>query len=220
MRPHGRLSALQEQILDALFPGTTGFVLTGGAALAGFYLKHRETKDLDLFTVDRDAFHVVVSSLPALASQHGLSVSIQLEAPAFHRALMGRYDDGVVVDLVLDLSPQLGEAPVLIDGIPLDPLQQIFVNKITTLVGRQEERDVVDLLHLERQGLRVEDHLEHARAKDGGCTPATLAWLLDPWADQLPDESMFAGQVPGGELKDYMRALAVRMRRVAFPSTS
>ncbi len=42
------LSALQQELLVAFFDRTDLFFLTGGAALAGFDLKHRDTKDLDL----------------------------------------------------------------------------------------------------------------------------------------------------------------------------
>ncbi len=38
-------------LLQAFFSKENRFFLTGGAALAGFHLGHRETHDLDLFTV-------------------------------------------------------------------------------------------------------------------------------------------------------------------------
>lgn len=41
-----RLTPLQRDLLDAFFAREQGFFLTGGAALAGFYLRHRETTDL------------------------------------------------------------------------------------------------------------------------------------------------------------------------------
>lgn len=45
-----RLSPLQRDLLEAFFRHESRFRLTGGAALAGYYLGHRETADLDLFT--------------------------------------------------------------------------------------------------------------------------------------------------------------------------
>jgi len=39
-------------------------------------------------------------------------------------------------------------------------------------------RDAVDRLALEQLGHRVDDHLEAAKKKDAGVSPATLAWLL------------------------------------------
>lgn len=85
------------------------------------------------------------------------------------------------------------------------------------LVSRQEERDVVDLMFIERQGLRVEDHLEAALAKDGGCTPATIAWLLTSWAPQIPPDARFAAGVTGAQLRAFMDDLTARLRRRAYP---
>ena len=48
----GRLSPLQHDRLTAFFAREDRFFLSGGAALAGFYLRHRETHDLDLFTLN------------------------------------------------------------------------------------------------------------------------------------------------------------------------
>lgn len=51
-----RLTPLQRDLLLAFFEREQGFFLTGVAALAGFYLHHRETTDLDFFTHDSEAF--------------------------------------------------------------------------------------------------------------------------------------------------------------------
>ena len=48
--------------LTAFFQREHRFFLTGGAALVGFHLGHRETYDLDLFTLDdvvNEGFSVV-----------------------------------------------------------------------------------------------------------------------------------------------------------------
>ena len=47
-----RLTALQWRILEILSALQPPWTLTGGAALAGFHLKHRTTKDLDLTAND------------------------------------------------------------------------------------------------------------------------------------------------------------------------
>lgn len=44
-----KLSALQWRILERLSSLEPRWTLTGGGALAGFHLKHRTTRDLDLF---------------------------------------------------------------------------------------------------------------------------------------------------------------------------
>lgn len=47
--PTGSLSSLQARILRVLAGMDPPWVLSGGAALSGFHLKHRMTRDLDLF---------------------------------------------------------------------------------------------------------------------------------------------------------------------------
>ena len=56
--PHkaSKLSQIQKDVLVAFFAREHGFYLTGGAALAGYHLGHRETSDLELFTSDAAAF--------------------------------------------------------------------------------------------------------------------------------------------------------------------
>jgi hypothetical protein len=64
------------------------------------------------------------------------------------------------------------------DGVRVDPPDEIMANQLNTIVGRAEERDLVDLLFLDRAGYSVDAALPAAHAKDGGCTPGTLDWAL------------------------------------------
>lgn len=102
------------------------------------------------------------------------------------------------------------------DGIRLDSAEEILANKLTALVGRAEERDLVDLWFLERAGHRVEDALDAALSKDGGCTPATLAWLLSEVT--IPDDLPLPGGLAAAELRTFVDALIRRLRRVALPA--
>jgi hypothetical protein len=127
-------------LLFSFFERERGFFLTGGAALAGFYLHHRETTDLDFFTV----------------------------------------------------------------------------NKLTTLVSRSEPRDIVDLMMLERFGCSIDAALPKALEKDGGCTPATLAWVLSQVS--IPDGAALPGGVSTAETRAFLAGLVERLVRAAAPS--
>lgn len=102
-----------------------------------------------------------------------------------------------------------------IDGIVADTPETILINKLTALVGRAEERDLVDLYFLERTGLRVEDALPDALRKDGGCTPATLAWLLSEIS--IPSKVVLPAGLSPEELRTYVAELVVRLRHAAMP---
>jgi hypothetical protein len=45
MASSSRLTRLQQDVLSRFFKHETGFFLSGGAALAAYYLKHRATDD-------------------------------------------------------------------------------------------------------------------------------------------------------------------------------
>lgn len=211
-----KLTPMQDEVLRGFFALESGFFLTGGAALAGFYLHHRTTDDLDLFVVDGDAFERGKHVLGALAADMGAQIEIRQEAPGFRRTFLRRGDDAVVVDLVLDRVPQIVAEKATLDGIRLDPPREIIANKLTALVGRMEERDLVDLMYLERAGYDLDTGLADALIKDGGCTPATLAWLLSEVS--IPDGARLPAEVSPDELRGFVEKLEARLRARAFPT--
>lgn len=208
------LSELQRDVLRAFFARENRFYLTGGAALAGYHLHHRETTDLDLFTPDAAAFERARHVLADVAESIGARLEVVQDAPGFVRAVITK-QSALVVDLVRDRSFQIHATKPSIDGIAVDPPDEILANKLTAIVGRAEERDLVDVMLLERSGLRVEDALPAALQKDGGCTPATLAWLLSEI--EIPDGIQLPASVTAAELRDWVAALISRLRRAALP---
>ena len=96
----------------------------------------------------------------------------------------------VIVDLVRDRAPQIYADKLDRDGVLVDPPAEILANKLCTLLSRGEVRDLVDVLFLERSGLRVEDALVPASTKDGG--PHARAARLGP----LPDHRRFRRSHP------------------------
>jgi len=201
--------------LKAFFERERGFFLTGGAALVGFYLQHRITDDLDLFTADRTAFERGPHALRDAAAELGASVVVRQETTGFHRYFLSRGEEAVVVDMVYDRVPQLFVEKVEREGIVLDPPEEILVNKLNTIVSRCEIRDLVDLMVLEKSGLKVEDSLRGALEKDGGCTPATLAWVLSEV--EISTEAVLPGGFSGGQMRAYRDELIRRFRLAALP---
>ena len=210
-----KLTAFQREVLDAFFQRERGFFLTGGAALAGFHLGHRTTEDLDLFTLQQPAFERSRFVLADVAAAVGAMLEIRQDAPGFKRVVLRRRDEGLVVDLVKDVSSQLHAEKLERDHIVVDPADEILANKLTAIVGRAEERDLIDVMLLERAGYSVEAALPAALAKDGGCTPATLAWLLSEV--KIPDGIELPAGVPPAELRAYLAELIRRLLVLAAP---
>jgi hypothetical protein len=122
---HGRLTPLQCAVLDAFFGAERQFFLSGGGALVGFHLYHRETTDLDLFTSSAEAFDRARIVLPNVINQMGGALTVRQDAPGFRRVVVQNGGDELVVDLVRDIGPQL-HAKSDMDGIVVVRLKRSF----------------------------------------------------------------------------------------------
>ena len=209
-----KLTGLQKEFLEAFFSREERFFLTGGAALAGFHLGHRETHDLDLFTLS-DALDDGFALSSGIARQFGASVESIETSPDFRRFLLRRGLDAVVIDLVRDRVVQRVDDKPVVHGIRVDPPEEILSNKLCALLSRSEVRDLVDVRALEMAGYRVEDALPAAKLKDSGLTPAQLGWVLSEIT--LGDDLVPPGNVSAEELREYLADLTTRLARIAFP---
>lgn len=208
------LSNLQNDFLREFFGRENRFYLTGGAALVGFYLGHRETNDLDLFTLENEienGFAIVKDVARALKA----SVEAIQTAPDFRRVLVTRGDEAILVDLVREYVFQLQPLKREINGIRVDSPEEILANKLCALLSRSEIRDLVDVRELEKAGFKIEDALSVAQRKDSGLTAAQLAWVLSHI--KFGDDLTPPGDVPVSELRNYLDDLTARLKRLAFP---
>lgn len=208
------LNNLQNEFLAEFFSRENHFYLTGGAALVGFYLGHRETLDLDLFTLENE-----IESGFALVRDVAAALGAEIEplqtAPDFRRVLVKRGDDAVVVDLVREYVFQLETEKREINGIRIDSPEEILANKLCALLSRSEIRDLVDVRELEKAGFDLENALAAAQKKDTGLTPAQLGWVLEQI--RLGDDLVPPGSDSVAELRSYLFDLIRRLKRLAFP---
>ena len=164
--PSDKLSALQWRILRVLSRLEPAWALSGGGALVEFYLKHRETKDIDLFWPGKNELGNLPREARDLLRSDGLEVSDLQTALSCHQFRVTLGAESCIVDLVADPSEVL-ETP-----------HEILVNKLCALLGRAELRDLIDLRDLLAQRGNLEQALRDAPRKDGGFSPLTLAWVL------------------------------------------
>ena len=155
------------------------FFLTGGTALAAFYLVHRVSEDLDLFSKEKADLADIDfwisktwpgETVPIRRSGGFLSVLIQ----------------GVKVDIVYDqlAAPGNRERADLGEGrsIAVDTIENIASNKLTTLVSRTEPKDFIDFYFIRRRFPRIEmsEIYRDAQAKDAQFDdPASAAYQLE-----------------------------------------
>jgi len=203
------------QFLQAVY-ARTPFHLAGGAALAGVHLRHRLSRDADLFFHDRDMHRDAVAVLQDVAREAGVTIRVVRDAGTFVRAVLTTADQDVDIDLVFDAVADVG-LPDSVEGVQVESLADLRVNKLTCVLSRSEPRDLVDLLFLDRAGYPPEADLALALKKDGSIDPGVLAWLLK----QFPVEPLptMLTPLPAGELESFRNTLAERLRRLAVPDS-
>lgn len=209
------LGKLQQEVLAAFFNLQEGFFLTGGAALSAFYLDHRPTHDLHLFT-ESDLLNDGDRTLRTVAAELGATVDEIQTAPDFRRRLLTRSNEGVLVDLVRDRVAQLEIRKRAFGSVLVDTPTEIQANKLCAILSRSEVRDLVDLAALERFGLPVDERaIAAASRKDAGLTAAQLAWALERFA--IPETMPPLGGMTAGDLSRYRDELVTRLVRFARP---
>jgi len=166
---------LQRTVLDAVFGEEVfarSFYLTGGTALAAWYLFHRYSDDLDLFTNDRP-LELVWPTLQRLLPQLGLTV--ESRTPQFIRL---RHPEGLRVDVVHDVPFRLG-LPVRQGAWLIDSLENITLNKVAAIQGRLDVKDYVDLYFLLKDHpQRILTWLSQANQKDASIEPFLWSRLI------------------------------------------
>jgi hypothetical protein len=176
-----RLTPLQWRILAVLAGIEPGWTLTGGGALAGVYLKHRTTKDLDLFWHGQDRLGDLPREVRDRLSAAQLEATVLQSGNTFFQLRVSDGSDVCVVDLVADPVPTVVDAQRLSlqdASITVDDPQEILTNKLCALLGRAELRDLVDVRALLAFGADLKKALFDAPRKDAGFSNLTLAWVL------------------------------------------
>lgn len=191
--PPSTLSPLQVRVLEILAPLRPRWTLTGGGALAGFYLGHRTTRDLDLFWRGEARLGRLRDEVSMLLAEADLPATSVHGGDTFQRL---RIDDGsevLLLDLVAEPTQPIEpprEFPIGPHTIRVDTEHELLVNKLCALLSRAEIRDLIDVRSLLEHGQQIERALLDAPRKDTGFSPLTLAWLVR----DLPIESMAAAE--------------------------
>jgi predicted nucleotidyltransferase component of viral defense system len=188
LKGKGILSGVQRRTVSSIseLPDAKHFYLTGGTALAEFYLGHRKSYDLDLFTAESG----LVLPFSRMAEDHlrkeSLIVGATRRFASFVEFEVSEKDESTRVQFALDAPFRL-DAPVLSElGLWINDYQDLIGDKLQAYFGRTEARDAVDLFFI----LKMESLWELAalaKKKDPGFDLYWLAVALKK-TEEFPDE--------------------------------
>jgi hypothetical protein len=188
LKGNGLLTPIQQEFLAVFsrIPDQARFYLTGGTALTEFYLGHRLSFDLDLFTGDQELILPASYQIEEFCVASGLEIAVIRRFVSFVEFVVSRGDENLKVDLALD-SPFRFSPPIESEiGVLVNDLEDLQIDKLLAYYGRAEPRDAVDLYFIFQQN-SVNRLLELAAQKDPGFDLYWFAIALNR-AENLPDE--------------------------------
>jgi len=187
LKSNGIITDLQREILliFSTIPDSDMFYLTGGTALTEFYLAHRKSFDLDIFTTEK-ALVIPFSRAFEDEIKKVFQIKVIRRFGTFVEFEVSGRDEKTRVQIALD-SPFRFENPVDSDiGIKVNDYTDLIVDKLLAFFGRAEPRDAVDLFFI----LKDEDFwklTELAKGKDPGFDLYWMAIALKK-VENFPDE--------------------------------
>lgn len=124
------------------------FYFTGGTALAYFYLHHRYSEDIDIFSETKFDIQYVLQFMTAYAQEHGAQLhSHYIENVVYRFQVFYPNKTELKVDFAYYPYRRV-EKGVTYGDLAVDSLFDIATNKLLTVSQRTDVKDFVDLYFL------------------------------------------------------------------------
>lgn len=188
LKPKGLLSPLQKKFLTtfATLPDQENFYLAGGSALAEFYLGHRLSKDLDIFTGQDGLVLPISYQIEAACAKQNIQITTTRRFASSAQFILTGEDETQKVDVAFD-SPFRLEPPALTEyGVMVNDFTDLKADKVLAYFGRAEPRDAIDVYFFMRDE-PIENLIALAAQKDPGFDLYWFAVSLNR-AASFPDE--------------------------------
>ena len=153
------------------------FYLTGGTALAEFYLKHRLSEDVDLFSESEINTLIIESFLKSISQKLKIAKIIKEQFLGLNTYKLQYKDrDMLKVDFNYYPFPRI-EKGVYFKKLEISSIYDIAVNKLHTISMKPRARDFVDLYFIfQKTKYSPEKYLEKMRID----SQAKFDWPLEP----------------------------------------
>lgn len=192
------------------------FYLSGGTALAQYYLHHRISEDLDFFSLEEIDPLVIQVNLKNIQKTAKIT-KIDFQQ-SFNRNLFFLHSKNGVMKTEFTYYPfaQI-EQPKIIDGIKVDSLFDIAVNKTFTLYQQPSSRHFIDLyLIIKIKGWEFKDLIKKARAKfDSDIDPIQMGQQLLKVTEVLDYPKMII-ELPDKEWQEFWFQEAQNLKEEAI----
>ncbi len=145
-----KLYKLQDEVFSVIFSYDNIFYLTGGTCISRFYFEKRYSDDLDFFADNADRFSMELRKIQSRLRMK-FKVNSEIEGRDFSRIIV---DDILQVDFINDRVERYKDIIILKNKYRIDNIENILINKITAIMGRDNPKDIFDL-YLISKSIRV-----------------------------------------------------------------
>lgn len=141
----------------------TRFYFTGGTALSAIYLHHRYSDDLDFFSEERFDNQTIFTLVEEWAKKNDFTLEARFSEVVYMFNLTFQNKTQLKVDFGYYPYKRVKQVEA-IDGIEVDSLLDIAVNKLLILSQRTDVKDFVDLFFLLKK-ITVWDLIDGVKVK-------------------------------------------------------
>lgn len=187
LKGKGTLAPIQKNLLVDFgkIRDASLFYLTGGTALAEFYLGHRRSYDLDFFTAEKELIIPFTKDIEESFLRQQFTLNVIRRFESFVELEVSKKGESVQLHFAYD-SPFHFEEPRPSEfGVRINDYQDLIIDKLLAFFGRAEPRDAVDLFFI-LQNENFWRLLDLAPHKDPGFDLYWLAIALEK-AREFPD---------------------------------
>ncbi len=196
-----KLYRLQDKFLTWWHSLGYPFYLTGGTALGRFYLNHRFSEYLDFFLNNDPLYPRYLEAIKnKITSRFTVDINQSLFTEDYTRFFIT--EEGIIlkVELINDVAYYAGKPATYRFG-KIDTPLNILANKLTSIVGRDEPKDLFDIFQIScNYDFKWPEIFYHAKQKvvineldlEERLISFPVDWFQDvKWLDTRPDSGLF-----------------------------
>ncbi len=135
------LYKLQDSIFKIIFSLENDFYLTGGTCISRFYFAKRYSDDLDFFADDSNIFNIEIKKIKNILAKE-FNIKVEIESRDFIRI---KVNNILQIDFVNDRVERYKDIIILENNYRIDNIENILINKITAVMGRDNPKDIFDI---------------------------------------------------------------------------
>ena len=207
------LTKTQQLFLELLGkqPFSKKFYLSGGTALAGFYIPYRFSEDLDFFSEEEVKVDEITAFLQSIKGALGFE-SFDFNTSFNRNLFFFRFpDETLKLEFTYYPFPQLDSSKEEF-GVKVDSIKDIAVNKLFTIYQTPRSRDFMDLyMIIKKYGFTIKDLIKKAKIKfDTHVDPLRLGTQFH-LVTELKDYPNLINQLSEKEWQDFFKEEAKKL---------